>query len=94
MSKIDISNAYFKQFFHDYDAILTPSANGEPTKGLQSTGDPIFSTVWTYCGMPTISLPLLQGANKLPIGIQLVSSLYDDERLFRNASWLTSKIKA
>ena len=72
--KIDVANAYFKQFFHDYDAILTPSANGEATKGLQSTGDPIFSTVWTYCGMPSISLPLLQGKNKLPIGIQLVSS--------------------
>ena len=25
--------------------------------------------------------------------MQLVSSLYDDERLFRNATWLTSKIK-
>ena len=94
LSKIDVANAYFKQFFHDYDAILTPSANGEPTQGLQSTGDPIFSTIWTYCGMPSISLPLLQGKNKLPIGIQLVSSLYDDERLFRNASWLTNKIKA
>ena len=91
--KIDVANAYFKQFFHDYDAILTPSANGEPPLGLESTGDPIFSTVWTYCGMPSISLPLLQGKNKMPIGIQLVSSLYDDERLFRNASWLTSKIK-
>ena len=48
LSKIDVANAYFKQFFHDYDAILTPSANGEPTQGLQSTGDPIFSTIWTY----------------------------------------------
>ena len=94
LSQIDIANAYFKQFFHDYDAILTPSANGEAPKGLNSTGDPIFSTVWTYCGMPSINLPLLQGKNKLPIGIQLVSSLYDDERLFRNGSWLTSKIKA
>jgi len=94
LSQIDVANAYFKQFFHDYDAILTPSANGEAPQGLQSTGDPIFSTVWTYCGMPSISLPLLQGKNKLPIGIQLVSSLFDDERLFRNASWLTNKIKA
>ena len=94
LSQIDIANAYFKQFFHDYDAILTPSANGEAPKGLNSTGDPIFSTVWTYCGMPSINLPLLQGKNKLPIGIQLVSSLYDDERLFRNGTWLTSKIKA
>jgi Asp-tRNA(Asn)/Glu-tRNA(Gln) amidotransferase A subunit family amidase len=94
LSQIDVANTYFKQFFYDYDAILTPSANGEATQGLQSTGDPIFSTVWTYCGMPSVSLPLLQGKNKLPIGIQLVSSLYDDERLFRNASWLTNKIKA
>jgi Asp-tRNA(Asn)/Glu-tRNA(Gln) amidotransferase A subunit family amidase len=92
-SKIEIANTYFNQFFHDYDVILTPSANGEAPKGLKSTGDPIFSTIWTYCGMPSISLPLLQGKNGLPVGVQLVSSLYDDERLFRNASWLTSKIK-
>jgi len=93
LSQIDVANAYFKQFFHDYDAILTPSACGEAPAGLRSTGDPIFSTVWTYCGMPSISLPLLQGENGLPVGIQLVSSLFDDERLFRNASWLTNKIK-
>ena len=40
------------------------------------TGDPIFCTVWTYCGMPSISLPLLQGKNGLPIGVQIVSSLF------------------
>jgi len=93
LAKIDVANAYFNQFFHDYDAILTPSACGEAPKGLKSTGNPIFCTIWTYCGMPCISLPLLQGKNGLPAGVQLVSSLFDDERLFRNASWLTSKIK-
>jgi len=93
LSQIDVANAYFKQFFHDYDAILTPSATGEAPKDLKSTGDPIFCTVWTYCGMPSISLPLLQGKNGMPVGVQLVSSLFDDERLFRNASWLKSKIK-
>ena len=93
LSKIDAANTYFKQFFHDYDAILTPSATGEAPVGLGSTGSPIFCTIWTYCGMPAISLPLLQGKNGLPIGVQLVSSLFDDERLFRNANWLTKKIK-
>ena len=63
-SKIEVANAYFNQFFHDYDAILTPSANGEAPKGLESTGDPIFSTIWTFCGMPSISLPLLQGKKR------------------------------
>ena len=42
--------------------------------------------------MPSISLPLLQGKSGLPVGVQLVSSAFDDERLFRNASWLRSKI--
>ena len=93
LAKVDVANAYFNQFFHDYDVILTPSACGEAPKGLKSTGNPIFCTIWTYCGMPCISLPLLQGKNGLPVGVQLVSSLFDDERLFRNASWLTSKIK-
>jgi len=93
LSKIDAANIYFKQFFYDYDAILTPSASGEAPKGLKSTGNPIFCTIWTFCGMPCISLPLLQGENGLPIGVQLVSSLFDDERLLRNASWLTKKIK-
>ena len=93
LSKIDAANIYFKQFFYDYDAILTPSASGEAPKGLKSTGNPIFCTIWTFCGMPCISLPLLQGNNGLPIGVQLVSSLFDDDRLFRNASWLTKKIK-
>ena len=93
LSKIDVANSYFNQFFYDYDAILTPSAVGEAPKGLKSTGNPIFCTIWTFCGMPCISLPLLQGKNGLPIGVQLVSSLFDDERLFRNASWLTKKIK-
>ena len=93
LSKIDAANIYFKQFFYDYDAILTPSASGEASKGLKSTGNPIFCTIWTFCGMPCISLPLLKGRNGLPIGVQLVSSLFDDERLFRNASWLTKKIK-
>ena len=93
LSKIDVANSYFNQFFYDYDAILTPSAVGEAPKGLKSTGNPIFCTIWTFCGMPCITLPLLQGKNGLPIGVQLVSSLFDDERLFRNASWLTKKIK-
>ena len=59
--KINEVTAYFDEFFHHYDAILTPSACGEAPKDLKITGNPIFCTIWTYCGMPSISLPLLQG---------------------------------
>jgi len=73
---------WFKNFFLDYDAILTPSAVSEaPLMG--STGDPVCCTIWTLCGLPCISLPLLQGANDLPIGVQLVGSPREDDRLLR-----------
>ena len=42
--------------------------------------------------MPAISLPLLQGANGLPIGVQLVGPRQGDARLLRTARWLAAKM--
>ncbi|TFH50292.1 MAG: hypothetical protein E4H01_02655, partial [Lysobacterales bacterium] len=51
------------------------------------TGDPIFSTLWTFSGLPALSLPLLAGESGLPVGVQLVGSLEGDDKLFRTAAW-------
>src|SRR6267142_6795178 len=67
-----IHEGFVELFEQRYDAILTPAAAGSAPEGLDSTGDPAFCTLWTLCGMPAISLPLLQSANGLPIGVQLV----------------------
>ena len=45
--------------FDEYDAILTPAAPGEAPRGLETTGDPVFCTLWTYLGIPAVTLPLL-----------------------------------
>ena len=74
--------------FGDYDAIMTPPAPGEAPLGLESTGDASFNTIWTLCGTPAITLPMLQGADDMPLGVQLVSYKGDDARLFRTARWL------
>ena len=58
---------------------------------LDSTGDPSFCTLWTLTGMPAITLPLMQGANGLPIGVQLVGPRDGDARLLRTARWLASR---
>lgn len=71
----------------NYDAILTPAATGPAPKGLSSTGSPQFNALWTYLGMPAISLPLLQ-VGGLPLGVQLVGARGDDARLLRVAKWL------
>ncbi len=81
-------------FYQKYDAILTPAAPGTAPKGLTSTGDPSFCTVWTLCGMPAMSLPLMQGTNGLPLGAQLVGPRDGDARLLRTARWLVARVAA
>jgi len=33
-----------------------PAAPGEAPRGLESTGNPVFCTIWTYLGTPAITL--------------------------------------
>ncbi len=84
-------NALLDETFDTYDAILTPAATGEAPEGLESTGDPVFCSTWSFCGTPAISLPLLEGETGLPIGVQLVGRWGDDARLLRTANWLANK---
>ena len=74
------------------DAILTPSAPGPAPLGLESTGDPSFCTLWTLAGMPALTLPLMNAANGLPIGVQLVGPRHGDARLLRTARWLARRV--
>ena len=74
--------------FDRYDAIITPATTGEAPAGLDATGSPAFCTLWTYLGLPAVTIPLLEGENSLPIGVQLVGKRGDDARLLRTANWL------
>ncbi|MDZ4339752.1 MAG: amidase, partial [candidate division NC10 bacterium] len=89
-----IHESFVELFEQRYDAILTPAAPGTAPKDLTSTGDPSFCTLWTLCGMPAVSLPLLQGANGLPLGVQLVGPRDGDARLLRTARWLAAAVAA
>jgi Asp-tRNA(Asn)/Glu-tRNA(Gln) amidotransferase A subunit family amidase len=84
--------SFVELFEQRYDAILTPAASGAAPRGLASTGDPAFCTLWTLCGMPAISLPLLQSTSGLPLGVQLVGPRHGDARLLRTARWLAARV--
>ncbi|MBC7830526.1 MAG: amidase [Hyphomicrobium sp.] len=74
-----------------FSAVLTPAALGPAPEGHTATGSPIMNGLWTYLGMPTVSLPLLE-ARGLPVGVQLVGLRHDDGRLLRTARWLAGEI--
>lgn len=92
VDQMDLLNALLEEIFREYDAILTPATTGEAPIGLGSTGSPIFCTIWTFCGTPAVTLPLLEGSNGMPMGVQLVGPRGDDARLLRTARWLAQNI--
>jgi Asp-tRNA(Asn)/Glu-tRNA(Gln) amidotransferase A subunit family amidase len=83
-----------EMFEQRYDAILTTAATGTAPLGLESTGDPMFCAIWTMCGLPAVTVPLMRGANGLPLGVQLVGPRHGDARLLRTARWLVAHASA
>ncbi len=78
----------YEEVFEDYHGVLSPSSPGVAPKGLKSTGTAEFNKVWSYLGTPCVSLPLLEGENNLPLGVQLIGNKYDDHRFLGVANWL------
>lgn len=92
LDQIPKLNKALEEVFLEHDAILAPATTGEASLGLESTGSPVFCTPWSLCGVPSISLPILQGANDMPVGVQLVAARGDDARLLRTAAWLAQHV--
>jgi Asp-tRNA(Asn)/Glu-tRNA(Gln) amidotransferase A subunit family amidase len=78
--------------FERFDAILTPPATGEAPRGLESTGDASFCSIWTLCGVPSVVIPSGTGPNGLPIGLQVIADRQEDTRALAVASWCASRM--
>lgn len=64
-----------------FDAVLSPAAPGPAPLGIHATGDPRMNLLWTYVGMPTITLPAALDRTRLPLGIQLTGLYGTDSEL-------------
>ncbi|WP_108482220.1 amidase [Oceaniglobus ichthyenteri] len=81
-----VLNAMLAEIFQRCDAILCPAAPG-PAPGRETTGDPIFNGLWTLCGTPAVTVPILD-IDGMPLGVQLIGPRGGDGRLLRTAQWL------
>ncbi|MFV0294997.1 MAG: amidase [Hyphomicrobiaceae bacterium] len=74
-----------------YDALITLPSPGSAPKGLGSTGAATFNGLWTFLGVPCVTLPLMQ-VDGMPCGVQLVGKRRDEGRLLAIADWLESEV--
>ncbi len=88
----DVLNAGLAEVFERCDVILTPSTPTPAPEGLEYTGSSVFNGIWTLCGLPAVTIPLLEAENGLPMGVQVIGRKGDDARLLRTARWLALQV--
>lgn len=85
--------AEVEKILQTHSALLTLSSPGPAPKGLVSTGKAIFNGMWTYLGVPCVSLPLMK-VDCMPCGVQLIGMRRDEGRLLAAARWFEENVHA
>jgi amidase len=87
LSHLRACRAALPAAFEGVDALVVPAAPGEAPP-LETTGDPIFSRIWSALGGPAIAVPAGRGPSALPLAVQVVGPRGDDARTLACAAWL------
>ena len=75
-----------------FDVLIAPAAKGEAPAGLGNTGDPLFNRFLTLLGAPCIALPFNTGPLGLPLSVQLIGPLGQDDQLIAWARWVEQRL--
>jgi aspartyl-tRNA(Asn)/glutamyl-tRNA(Gln) amidotransferase subunit A len=82
----------FRNAFKECDLIITPTAPTPAFRIGEKTDDPlsmyledIFTVPASLAGLPAISIPCGYTATGLPVGMQIIGNLFEEEKLLRCA---------
>lgn len=75
--RMDLQNSKVK---NGIDLWISPAQGGVAPKGYKKTGWAGMTAIWTYAGLPTISLPLAK-IDGMPLGLQCIDAYGNDEVL-------------
>jgi Asp-tRNA(Asn)/Glu-tRNA(Gln) amidotransferase A subunit family amidase len=81
------------EMFKHVDALVTPAALGA-APDPSTTGDPVFNSLWSLLGLPTVSFPIGLSADGLPLAVQLIGKAGFDLHLLRTAQWCETVIRS
>ena len=86
-----IKNAY-NELFQKYDLLLTPTSPTTAFKIGEKSNNPLEMYLADICtvpvniaGLPGMSIPCSLDSKGLPIGFQLISNSFQEEKIFRAA---------
>jgi len=77
---------------HGIDFWICPSSNGPAPRGDRPTGYGAMTALWSYAGLPCVSLPGAKTEKGLPLGLQLVGRFECDEALLDCARYVHRKL--
>jgi Asp-tRNA(Asn)/Glu-tRNA(Gln) amidotransferase A subunit family amidase len=92
MAAVDVLRRQVDTMWLSHDVLLAPSTTGTAPAGFQATGDPLFCRAWTLLGLPCVHLPFTQGADGLPLGLQLIGQPGNDHHLLAIAQWAMERL--
>ncbi|WP_051251389.1 amidase [Paenibacillus harenae] len=75
--RIDLEQAKMK---NGIDLWVSPAQGGVAPKGFERTGWAGMTAIWSYAGLPTVSIPLTK-IDGMPLGFQCIDSHGNDEAL-------------
>lgn len=82
----DTARAALARVYDDFPVLLTPSTAGEAPADLISPTMSSFNRMWTLMHGPTVTLPVAEGPNNMPVGVQLAARVGDDAALIEHAA--------
>lgn len=87
----DVLYGAVEQVLGEFSALITLPSCGPAPKGLGSTGNAVFNAMWTYLGVPCVTLPLMT-VGGMPCGVQLIGKRRDEGRLLAVARWVEEQV--
>ena len=84
--------ASFDQVLGPCDVLFVPAATGEAPLGQEYSGDTRMNQVWTLMHGPCVSVTGGHGPHGLPLAMQVVGRVNDDQRTLLAAHWIHTQL--